>query len=323
MMQWTVQRRRALLKGAAMALVVGGPVALGLGLRDPYHIRHYKLGLAAYRAGQYSDALKQFETALKDTPTYVPALYARGRTYQNLGDYRRAGDDFSEAWDRTRDPRILACKAYCLTMQKDTVRALMAYRQVLADGYEHFAVYNNLGVTFLLRNRTLEAEQNLTRAIELSPRLAVAYCSRAVVDLRRAGQMPEYLPYRGLDDIEAAIRLGLQEAEVYDVAAQLCMALSRREPGRQERALDYLESGTGHGLDPQSFATNPVFAAVSDHPRFRALCDRPTFTPRRPVVRSVDPAVDQPSGPHLLSPMVYASSRPGSASSPDGSVAAD
>lgn len=65
------------------------------------------LGRVYYLAGYYREALENTTKALDHNPNYVEALYYRGLTHYQLGDYEKALDDFEQAvdivmeWDRT------------------------------------------------------------------------------------------------------------------------------------------------------------------------------------------------------------------------------
>ena len=54
-------------------------------------------GLAYWRSGNYDQAVKDYDQALRLTPDSAEAFYNRALAYEHKGDYERAVQDFSQA----------------------------------------------------------------------------------------------------------------------------------------------------------------------------------------------------------------------------------
>lgn len=63
------------------------------------------LGQLAWTQGQYATAMQRFNAALKSSPSYIPALDGRGRTYAAQGDLDDAAKDLAEVVRRYPLPR--------------------------------------------------------------------------------------------------------------------------------------------------------------------------------------------------------------------------
>ena len=88
------------------------------------------LGQLAWTQGQYATAMQRFNAALKSSPSYIPALDGRGRTYAAQGDLDDAAKDLAEVVRRYPLPSQLAALGEVYEAKGDRKRALQQYRVV-------------------------------------------------------------------------------------------------------------------------------------------------------------------------------------------------
>jgi lipoprotein NlpI len=56
---------------------------------------HYLRGTLYHGSGLISKAIEIFCSGLKHSPTHSDSLYMRGVSYESIGQYRKAWDDFN------------------------------------------------------------------------------------------------------------------------------------------------------------------------------------------------------------------------------------
>jgi tetratricopeptide (TPR) repeat protein len=88
------------------------------------------LGNLAWAQGEYSAALGHFATALRATPSYLPAIEGRGRTYAARGDLDDAAHDLGEVVRRYPLPAELAALGEVYEAKGDHDRADQQYSVV-------------------------------------------------------------------------------------------------------------------------------------------------------------------------------------------------
>ncbi|MCX6354014.1 MAG: tetratricopeptide repeat protein [Candidatus Aureabacteria bacterium] len=133
-------------------------------------------GAAYAEAGDYSQALSDFNRALNFAPRHAGIYTNRGIAYQKMGDCDRAIADFDEALHL--DPR-------------------------------HAEAYNNRGVAYHSRGEYANAINDFTKAIEIDPERAAVYNNRGSV----YGVMGDY--DRAIADFNAALAIDPRYAEAY------------------------------------------------------------------------------------------------------------
>jgi tetratricopeptide (TPR) repeat protein len=85
------------------------------------------LGQLAWSQGDYTTALKQYAEALRVSPSYLPALDGRGRTYAARGELADAARDLAEVVRRYPLPAQLAALGEVYEAQGDRKRAKQQY----------------------------------------------------------------------------------------------------------------------------------------------------------------------------------------------------
>ncbi len=287
------------------ALLVSGLLAvpaLALALSGGLLGTELERGREAYRQGRYEQAVVHFDRALATDPNDAQGWFARGLAYQKLGqsdrrNYAHAAADFEGAWRLDPQGKSKACLGYCLQARGQSLEAALVYEEAIQSGYAPAELLNNLGAAEWALARLALAEQHLSAAIKLEPRLQAAYHHRALVYLQLARQQtaPDAALRRdkflraGIADANKALALGPPSGELFYDAAQLCGVAARTHPVWANPALDYLDQALRYGVKPKQLA-DKAWVALHKEPRFQALEKRsPVPHPAFKAVRILPP----------------------------------
>jgi serine/threonine protein kinase/Flp pilus assembly protein TadD len=286
------RRLRPVLGTAALAVLLSVSGVAGVHVLTPDRLQG---GLNAYRDGQYDRAVSLLNRVLETDPGNREALYARGRAKQKRDDIDGAYEDFRRLEDLAPDGKIKSLLAYCMNRRVQHREAIVHYQAAIEDGFGSAEVFNNLGYSYLQLHRIPEAKTRLSDAIRLDASLQPAFFNRALLDLEMWGNDPEYMPEAGLRDVEVALRLGPETAELHLLAARLNAVAAKRDIHFIDPALDHLRSGLGGDDDRQILEQDVYFKSLRSHSRFQDLFKQPTSSnlPRK-ATRLVDPVQDPP-----------------------------
>jgi tetratricopeptide (TPR) repeat protein len=141
-------------------------------------------------------------------------LFARGRAYQQLGEWRLALIDYQAADELQADGPTRACAGYCLARQGFTAEATLYLVRAMEAGYSSPEVFNDLGYCYHQRGKLKEAREALDRAIQLAPALQAPFYNRSLVRLQEFWLQPKTDPREGLADIRRALEIGPQAADL-------------------------------------------------------------------------------------------------------------
>jgi tetratricopeptide (TPR) repeat protein len=277
LLRWSRQHRPATLGAAIVALgLVLGSIAL-VATRDPYFVREYAAGRQALAAHQLDDAVFHFDHALAAKGGDAGILFARGRAFQQRGDFDLAVRDYGAAADKLPSGATEACLAYCLAEMRSFSSAADRGQRAIKSGFTTPEVYNNLGYCELQLNRYVTARQNLDKAIMLNPSLGVAYYNRGLLDLRRvvSGKPPE----NGLKDFDRAVELSRTNGTLFFEAA--CMNAAAPEGlKRHEFVVKYVRAALMAGYPPSAVRAEPLLKAYQSEEWFKQLLAGVSATPR-------------------------------------------
>lgn len=169
-------------------------------------------------SGKEFNALKAANRALKVAPQSAQEHELRGlaciELAENTSDreiakryLNDAFESFGVAEKLKSSSRVSAYRAYCgLELGFEQV-AIENYQQALAQGAQSAAIWNNLGVAFLLQGRLKEAIAGFTEAVALDDTLKSLRWNRAVAFWRQSITDNEPVPRLALDDIEIALTI--------------------------------------------------------------------------------------------------------------------
>jgi tetratricopeptide (TPR) repeat protein len=298
--RWFVQRPVEIVVASAFLGLAG--LAGGRFLSDPQGlpvmeqaISAYERGQKAYREGNFKEAINCYNLALNIEPGSAECVFARGRAYQQMGDWGRAVQNYDDAYGKKSDGRYKACSGYCLSQWGRHGAAHTDYKLAIEHGFVTAEVNNDWGWSLLREKNFKGAKEKLDLAIQLEPRLQAAYHNRGLIALIKHDRNNPAEIEAGIQDLETAMHLGLPTADLYFDAALLA-TYSPPKPDQAawaKRVLDFLALAIEFGYDPTKAGKDPTFAALQNNPRFQALVNksRPDQKPQ-PAVRLVDPVQD-------------------------------
>jgi tetratricopeptide (TPR) repeat protein len=162
------------------------------------------LACAHQRAGQYEEAKKAANEAVRIEPGVGANWFALGNAYASLGQYNFAIDNYKKGIDtHPIDPAGLydnLATAYVRIGHDDL--AVSYFDKAISAKPKRGTAYNNRGNAYARMGKLDLAIQDYTKAIELKPRSPEAYFNRAVIYSMRK----EYR--KALADIEKFQTLG-------------------------------------------------------------------------------------------------------------------
>jgi len=286
--RWARRHRTPVAAVIVTLLLAAVALAAWLALRPPYYARQLHMGLQCLERGEYDPAIEHLSQVIQARPDCSEALMARGRAYQLLGDPRTASLDFQAVLERERSPAAAAAMGYCLGNLKH-VREAAAFSEIaLRTGHDSAALLNNLGHACLQLGRYEDAEKYLQQACERAPEMQAPHHGLAVLYLNQAiGGKP--VPAAAYGHALKAIEVGPPCAELYHLAAALCMAVARQAPDAIDQALGFLEKAKALGLDVKTLGANPLFEPLQNQERFQRLVASPSDTKPVPPTLLVDP----------------------------------
>jgi tetratricopeptide (TPR) repeat protein len=171
---------------------------------------HNNLGLALVRAGRTSEAIAQYEAALRLTPDYVEAHNNLGNVLESAGRTPEAIAQLEEALRLKPDYENAHINlANALESAGRTPEAIAQFGEALRLKPDYAEVYYNLGRALAGAGRTPEAIAQYEAALHLKPDYVEAHNNLGNA-LESAGRTPE-----AIAQYEAALRLKPDYAEVY------------------------------------------------------------------------------------------------------------
>ncbi|MBS0208511.1 MAG: tetratricopeptide repeat protein [Planctomycetes bacterium] len=189
----------------------------GLIKRQPNNVIAYALrGIAWQLNGEYENALKDFNEALRLEPGSATVTLLRGKAYYQLHRYDDALADFTEAI-RTEPGNLVAYndRGATLNAMGEFERAYSQFNEVLRKDPKNALAYANRGCNMCDQGKLDEALADLNKAIELNPEMSSAYCNRGKV-LTKQGDYPD-----ALADFDKALKIAPHEWPGYYGWAQI------------------------------------------------------------------------------------------------------
>lgn len=158
---------------------------------------------------KYEEAVAEYDNVLKNNPKYLKGLYNRGRAYEELGDYKKAENDFLAAYEvDPKNVQVMMSLSNIYQKQKNHASALL-----FAD--YAVQVYGAPALAFFLKGRALhqmgntgEAMIEYSTAIKMDKDFGRAYYYRGM--LKFSTDKKKF----GCDDISTALKLGHKGAQV-------------------------------------------------------------------------------------------------------------
>ena len=149
------------------------------------------LGVELDRSGRSSEAIEQYETAIRLKPNYADAYTNMGQSLDKLGRSSEAMEQYETAL-RIQPTHAQAHNSYGVDLARagrlqEAMKQLEMALQIKPDDAE---VHNNLGDVLFLSGRYSEAINQYKMAVQLNPDYADAHFNLGVI-LQKTGQIPE------------------------------------------------------------------------------------------------------------------------------------
>jgi tetratricopeptide (TPR) repeat protein len=151
-------------------------------------------------------------------------------------------------------------------------------------------VLNNLGYSWLRLGRLDNAEACLRRAVQADDTLQAAHHNLVLVFLQRAYEGKPVSP-EALFDARRAMEIGPESGELCRDVAFLYALAARQNAALAQPAITYVAKAVAHGMDAETFKSDPAFSALEKDPAFQgALVARGALQGPAKAVRVIDPA---------------------------------
>jgi serine/threonine protein kinase len=275
--------------------------------REPQYQRQLRVARELLVKGDFEAAALAADLALQYQPHSAEALFNRACANEQRNRIDDARRDFSAAGPLLQDSASLAYVGYFYTGQKQWLEAIRCYKRALADDSHGPLVANNLAYCYMQVYELTEARRLLDEAIALAPNLGVLYHNRAMLDLA-ASLLSKNVQSAdvGLADIQKAIAIGPNSAELFANAARIMAYAARKDDSKIEPALSCLREAVNLGYNLHSVRTDTAFSAISKHAVFSELIASAVAgsTPARST-RIVNPWGEGP-GPSSSAPVAAA-----------------
>jgi len=151
---------------------------------DPQNIAaHYNRALCYRNLGQYEQALVGYSKVLELDSTFEDTYLQRGWANHNLGKYEAALDDFNNAlkFDPQDDQYNYYGRGLTFYMLGKVDRSVADYNKVIQIDPNDAWAYNARGVAYDAQQSTQQSISDFTKAIELQPDFTLAYRNRGSV----------------------------------------------------------------------------------------------------------------------------------------------
>ena len=202
---------------------------------------HYIKGVRLHDQGLLTEAIAEYDEAIRLDSGDPRAYNARGLAYISLGQAERALPDLDEAI--RLDPDFAEAynnRGFAYLSLRDAEKALPDLDLAIElDDVERPDAYHNRGFARLLLGEHLDAVEDFDVAIRLAPRRSESYRGRASA-YRELGELE-----KAIEDVDEAIRLGPESAINY-----ASRALTYTLLGDDEAASSDVEKALELGFDP-------------------------------------------------------------------------
>jgi pentatricopeptide repeat protein len=291
--RWAHLHTRLLACSTAISIVAASLVGYWLMPTEPYSVRQFHKGMNLYHLGRYDDAIECLDKAGRLDPQNADVQYARGRTFQRLGQIDSAEAAYLVADNLRPDAKLAALLGYCSGRRGHDKPAIAQYQAAIESGFATAEVFNNRGFSYLRQKMLTEAEKDLVEAINLDGLLQTPHFNLALLAETRLSKHTgplsdsKSISQEGIGEIQKSLKIGPERGDLYYHGAILyCLA------GDLDHALAYLEEASKWGMKPD-WLNRQAFENLKDQFRFKKLkASAPSRTEAEPTPNLLDPVRD-------------------------------
>lgn len=168
-----------------------------------------KEGDTLFSQEKYQEAIVEYDDVLKNNPKYLKGLYNRGRAYEELGEFKKAEQDFLAAYAiDSKNTQVMMSLSNIYQKQKNHNSALLfADYAVQVPGAPAMAFFLKGRALHQIGN-TKEAMKEYSTAIQMDKDFGQAYYYRGMLKFATDKKKS------GCEDIKTALKLNYQEAQI-------------------------------------------------------------------------------------------------------------
>jgi serine/threonine protein kinase/tetratricopeptide (TPR) repeat protein len=218
-----VARRAGLLCGLGCLLLAGvGAAGWNASHLPSYPERQYRIGVAAFRAGDLAGAAEHFSRGLEADPDHARCRFGRGCARMLLSDRVEDGrvplaedaiSDFEVLYKSQQEGLIAACLAYCYCRKGAPGGGDHYSKKAAEGGWRSPAMLNNWARSCLEKGKLDDARNLLEEAVgeDLTKAPTAALYNRALLardqwTRAQKGHRGAFVPGEALEDIREVIR---------------------------------------------------------------------------------------------------------------------
>jgi len=270
--RWSYLHTRLLVATSTISLFTIFLASYWLTPSEPYSVRQFNKGMSLYHLGQYNEAIEYFNRVDRLDPKNSDVQFARGRTFQKMGQFDLAAHAYLTADQLRPEAKTKALLGYCSGQLADHDAAIAQNNAAIEDGLGTAEVFNNRGYSHLKLKHLENAENDLKQAIELDENLQAAHFNLALLELVRAFKNSENHSARdrGILEIDRALKTGPEHADLYYTKARLYARATAQDSTMRKSALDCLEKAFALGF-PSHQIDMGGFQELAQEPRFKKL----------------------------------------------------
>jgi tetratricopeptide (TPR) repeat protein len=134
------------------------------------------IGLAAYKAGNYDDAIKDYSKAIELDPKYSIAFFNRGHALSKIENYEQAIVDYTKAIELdTKFTVAYNNRGYSYRKMGNYQQAIKDFNKAIELNPDYVISYYNRGVAYRILENYNQAIVEFSKAIELNQQYAWAH----------------------------------------------------------------------------------------------------------------------------------------------------
>jgi len=151
-------------------------------LNPNYDIAFFNRGLARNYLRDYKGAISDFDLCEKFKPRYFDLYYSRGISKYNINDYQGAINDYNQSISRNQNnPKAYYNRGIAKFSNKDYEGAINDYSKTISLQPNNGNAYNNRGYVKSFLKKYTDALNDYNLAIKYMPENAFAYNNRGFV----------------------------------------------------------------------------------------------------------------------------------------------